>query len=111
MQGRTKTADATSRLYSTAAAEDCGGPLSNLQAASGRALSLSSLPADCFLHSVCGSRVNHRAFDNAPLDDRSVLRSGLRDLDFRRISLSPVCPSRPLPTRQKSDPAFLARTA
>src|SRR5260370_41797805 len=74
IQGRMEKADAPTPLFFTAAAEDCGGPLSNLQAASGRSRSLSSLPADCLLHSVRGSRVNHRVFDNAPLDDRSVLR-------------------------------------
>src|SRR5258708_19305807 len=109
MQGKAEKPDVTARTYFAATTEDCGSPISNLQAASGRSRSLSALSPDRLLHDVRGSRVAHRAFDKAPLGHLGVLRSGLRDLDSRRISLLPLCPSRQFPTRRRPDPAFLAR--
>jgi len=66
-------------------------PLCNLQAASGRSRSPSPLPADRLLHFVRDGRVGYRVFDNASLDRRRFLFSGLCDLDSRRISLPPLC--------------------
>src|SRR5258707_12340689 len=108
MQGKAEKPDVTARTYFAATTEDCGSPLSNLPAASGRSRSLSALSPERLLLDVRRSRIDDRAFHKAPLDYRSVLRGGWRDLDSRRISLSPLCPSRPLPTRQGPDPAFLA---
>src|SRR5258707_14119754 len=107
MQGKAEKPDVTARTYFAATTEDCGSPLSNLQAASGRSRSLSALSPDRLLHDVRRSRVDDRAFRKAPLDLCSVLCSGWRDLDSRRISLPPLCPSRPLSTRQRLNPAFL----
>ena len=81
-------------------------PLRNLQAASVRSRSLSSLPADRFLlrvrNSSCWlSRFRH----SAPLDHRSLLLSGLRDMDSRRISLPPLRFARPFSAGQRCHPA------
>src|SRR6267154_2597407 len=105
MQGRVEKLDVTTCTDFTATATDRGGPVSNLQAESGRSCSPSSLPSDRLLHLVCDSRVNYRAFDNAHLDSSGFLLGRLRDLDSRRIPLPPLCFAWPFSARQRRRPA------
>src|SRR5712671_4536518 len=105
MQGRVENVDVTTCTDVTGTATDPGGPVSNLQAESGRSCSPSSLPSDRLLHLVCDSRVRYRVFDNAHLDSSSFLLGRLRDLDPRRISIPPLCFAWPLSARQRRRPA------
>src|SRR5258708_4941792 len=108
MQGRTEKADVTTRLDFTPTAPDRGGPVSNLQAASGRPCPPSFVPADRFLHLVCDSRADYRVLDNAHLDRSSFLFGRLRDLDSRRISFPPLCFARPFSAGQRRRPTVSA---
>src|SRR6267154_4749956 len=101
MQGRTEKVDVTTCTHFTTNATDCGGPVSNLQAESGRSCSPSSLPTDRVLHLLCDSRVDYRAFDNASLDRSSFLLGRLCDLDSRRIRLPPLCFAWPFSARPR----------
>src|SRR5258708_24509319 len=108
MQGKAEKPDVTARTYFAATTEDCGSPLSNLQAASGRSRSLSALSPERLLLDVRRSRIDDRAFHKAPLDYRSVLRGGWCHPRSLPISLSPLCPSPPPPPPPAPGPAFLA---
>src|SRR5260370_720407 len=108
MQGRVEKVDVTTCTDFTATATGPGGPVSNLQAESGRPCSSSSLPSDRLLHFVCDSRVDYRAFDNTYMGRSSFLLGRLCDLDLRRISLPPLCFAWPFPARQGRRPAVSA---
>src|SRR5580692_4370508 len=105
MPGRAEKIDVTNRTHFASTTKERRSPFRELQAASVRSRSLSSLPFDGLLHTVRNSRVDYRVFDSASMDHRSLLLSGLRDLDSRRISLPPLCLAWPFSARQRRHPA------